>query len=99
MPVHVVNATADVFAQGLVDGHTRLAPSTAMGLGLLAHEPEPTVIDRVFAPGSLREKAREIRFVSALEDAPGHICHAFVGENDEPSQIVLKVAKLALILK
>jgi hypothetical protein len=47
-----------------------------MGFRLVQHEADPTVIDGVFPPGSLREKAGEIGFVGAVEDAAGHIGHA-----------------------
>jgi hypothetical protein len=63
------------------------------------HEADATVIDGVCPPGSLREKAGEIRFVGVLEDATDHIGQALVGENEEPRQIVLNMPKSALVLK
>jgi hypothetical protein len=60
--VYMGKDTPHMFAQRMVDDHERLASATAMGLGLLEHEPDAAVIDRVLPPGSLREKAGEVGF-------------------------------------
>ena len=70
-----------------------------MGIGLLQHEPNPAAIDLLLAPGGLREKAGEVGFVRAVEDAATHIGQALVGQDDQSGQIVLKMPKLALVLK
>ena len=70
-----------------------------MGFRLLKHKPDPAAIDRVLPPGSLREKAGEIGVVGALQDAAGDIGHTLVGEDDQPGHIVLKMPKLALVVK
>jgi site-specific DNA recombinase len=77
--VHVIKEAPDVFAQGIINDHQRLASSTTMGRGVLEHEADAAAIDRVLPPGSLREKAREVRFVGAVEDAASDIGHALMG--------------------
>ena len=88
-----------VFTQRIIDGDERFVSATAMGLGLLEHESDTAAIDRILAPGGLREKAGEIGFVRAVEDAAGNIGHAFVGQHHEPREIVLEMPKLTLVLK
>src|SRR4051812_47548124 len=70
-----------------------------MERGLLAHAPDPAAIDGVFPPRRLRKNAGEMGFVSTVQEAAGHSRHALVGEDDEPSQVVLKMPKLALVVK
>ena len=68
-----------MLAESIINDHERLGSATAMGLGLLEHEADAAAIDRVLPPGGLREKAREVRFVGAVEDATGGSGHALVG--------------------
>jgi hypothetical protein len=42
---------------------------------------------------------REAGAVGAVEDTPGAIGHALVGQHDQPGQIVLAVPMLALAIK
>jgi hypothetical protein len=79
MPIHVVEEAPHMFAEGIINDDKRLSALTAMGFGLLEHKPEAAAIDRVLAPGGLREKAGEVGVVGAIHDAAGHIGHAFVG--------------------
>jgi hypothetical protein len=88
-----------MFAQRIIQDDGRLAAALAMGLGLLAHEPDAAAIDRVLPPGGLREKAGEVGVVGAIKNAAGDIGQALVGQHDQPRQIVLKMPKLALVLK
>ena len=53
VPVHVVEETAHMCTQGLVNRDDRLASALAMGCGLLPHEPDAAAIDFVLPPGSL----------------------------------------------
>ena len=96
---HVVKETADRFTQGIVNHHERLPSSVAMGCRLLEHEPDAAAIDFILTPGRFREKAREVSFVGAVEDAPGDIGHALVGRHDQTAQIVLEMPKLALVVQ
>jgi hypothetical protein len=96
--VHVVNETAHMCTQRLIDGQERLASATAIGLRLLQHEAEPAAIHRVLPPGGLRKKARESGFVGALQDAASHIGHALIGEDEQARQVVLDMSKLALVV-
>jgi hypothetical protein len=69
-----------------------------MGLGLLQHEAEATPIDGILPPRSLGEKAGEVGCVGTLQDTAGDIGHALMGEDDQPGQIGLEMAKLAQVL-
>src|SRR6266576_945321 len=97
--VDIVEEAAHMFAQGIIDGQERFTAAPAMGLGLLQHEAEATSIDGVLTPRSLGEKAGEVGFVGALQEAAGDIGHALIREDDQAGQIVLEMAKLALVLK
>ena len=55
---------------------------------------DAAAIDLILAPGGLREKAGEVGFVGALQDAAGHIGHALVGQHDQPGQIVFENAEI-----
>jgi hypothetical protein len=99
MAVHMVKEASHVFTQCIINDDERVASSTAMGLGLLQHVPNPAAIDLLLAPRGLREKPGEISFVRAVEDAASHIGQALVGQHDQSGQIVLKMPKLALVLK
>jgi len=97
--VDIVKEAPHVFAQRIIEGQERLASALAMGFRLVQHEADAPVIDRVLAPGGLGEKPREVGFIRTVEDAAGDIGHALIGQNDQASQIVLKMAKLALVLQ
>ena len=99
VPVHVVKQTPHLFAQGIIHDHKRLAAALAMGFGLVEPEVDAAAIAFILAPGGLREEAREVGLVGALKDAAGDIGHAFVGQDDQPGQIVLEMPKLALVVK
>jgi len=63
------------------------------------HEADAPAIDLVRPPGGLGEKPRQVGLIRTVEDAAGDIGHAFVGQDDQARQIVLKMPKLALVLK
>ena len=44
-------------------------------------------------------KARQVRFVSTVQDAARNMGQALVGQHDQTGQIVLKMPKLALVVK
>ena len=71
-----------MFAQRIIDDDERVASAMAMGLGLLQHEPDPAAIDLRLPPGRLGEKAGEIGFVGAVENAARHIGQTLVGQDN-----------------
>jgi hypothetical protein len=97
--VHIVKQTPHMLTQRIIQDQQGLAPATPMGLGLLQHKVDTAAIHGLLPPGSLRKKTGEIGFISAVEDAPGNIGHALVGQDDEPGQIMLKMPKLTRVLK
>ena len=70
-----------------------------MGTGESAQIRQPTVIDTVLEPGHLREEAGQIGFVCALQHTAGDIGQAFVAQDNQACQVMIKMAKLASILK
>ena len=97
--VHVVKEVPHVFAQRIIDDDERVVSATAMGLGLLQHELDPAAIDLRLSPGRLGEKAGEIGFVRAVENAARHIGQTLVWQDNQSGQVVLKMPKLALVVE
>jgi hypothetical protein len=65
----------------------------------LAEIRDPPVIDLLLEPRRLGEEPGQVRFVSALQHTTSDIGQAFVVQDDQTCQGVLKMAKLAPILK
>ena len=95
--VHQLDEAPHLFAQRLIQDHAGLAAATALGLRLLAHAAEPPAMHRVHPPGGLREHAGQMRVVGALKDAAGHMSQVRGGQDDQPSQLGLEMATLALV--
>src|SRR5215470_11988050 len=99
MAVDIVEQTAHVFTQGVIENQEPVSLRTADCLGLLEQIHEPTVIDTVLEPGRLGEEAGQVRFVCALQHTARDVGQAFIVQNDQACQVMLKMAKLAPILK
>jgi hypothetical protein len=97
--VHSLEEAPHMFAQPIIQDLEGLAAATAMGLRLLDHEVDPPATHLVHPPGGLRENAGQIRFVNALKDGAVHMNQALIGQHDQPSQIVLEIVKLVLVVK
>jgi len=99
MAVDIVEQTAHVLAQGVIEDEERVSLQTAHGLRLLEQLHEPTVLDTVLEPRRLGEEAGQIGFVSAFQDTTGNIGQTFIVQDDQACQIILEMAKLAPMLK
>ena len=99
VPVHIVKEAPDMVAQSILQDEERLAAAMPMGGRLLEHEPQPAAIDRRLPPRGFCENAGQIGFIRTVQDAAGHMGHALIGQDAQPGQIVLKMSKLALVLK
>jgi len=99
MTVDIVEETPHRFTQGIIEDQEPVGLRTAYLCGLLEEILDATVIDTVLEPGCLRKKAGEIGFVGALQHTAGDISQAFVVQNNQTCQVILKMAKLASILK
>jgi len=99
MAVYIVKQTADMFAQGVIEDQCRVSLRHTDFLRLLAEIRDPPVIDLLLEPRRFGEKPGQVRFVSALQHTARDIGQAFVVQNDQACQVVLKMAKLAPILK
>jgi hypothetical protein len=99
MAVHIVEETAHMLAQGVIEYQRGVGLRTADCFGLLKQIFQPTVIDAVVEPWRFGEEAGEIGFVGALEHTAGHVGEAFVVQDDQSRQVVLEMLKLAPILK
>ena len=78
MAVHIVEQTAHMFAQGVIEYQHRVGLGIADRLRLLEQIREPPIIDALLEPGRLREEAGQIGFVSTLKHTAGDIRQAFV---------------------
>src|SRR5215510_7354344 len=99
MAVHIVEQTADMLAQGVIKDQGSGSLRTAYCLSLLEQIGEPTVIDAVLEPRRFREEAGQVGFVSALQHTAGDVSQTFVVQDNQTSQVMLEMAKLAPILK
>jgi hypothetical protein len=73
-----------MLAEGIIKDDYGVASSMPMRFRLLQHMPDAAAIDRILPPGSLRQKARDVRFVGTVEDAAGHIGQALIGRTRSP---------------
>src|SRR2546426_7070844 len=78
MTVYIVEQTAYMLAQGVIENQHRVGLGTTDCLRLLEQIPEPTVVDALLEPGRLREEAGQIGFVSTLKHTPGDVRQTFV---------------------
>src|SRR4030095_14820613 len=99
MAVHIVEQTADMLTQGVIKDQSSVSLWTAYRLCLLEQIGEPTVIDAVLEPRRFREEAGQVGFVRTLKHTAGNVRQTFVVQDDQTSQVMLEMAKLAPILK
>jgi len=99
MAVHIVKQTADMFAQGVIEDQCRVSLRHTDLLRLLVEIRDPPVIDLLLEQRRLGEEPGQVRFVSALQHTARDIGSTFIVQNYQACQIVLKMAKLAPILK
>src|SRR5712691_9898138 len=99
MAVHIVEETPHMLTQGIIEDQEPVSLRTAYLLGLLEEIDEPTVIDVVLEPRRFREEAGQVGFVSTLEHTASDVRQTFVVQDDQTCQVMLKMAKLAPILK
>src|SRR5262249_49137516 len=90
---------AHMLTQGVIENQERICLRPAYRLGLLEQIHEPTGIDTVVEPRRLGEEAGQVGFVRALQHTACDVGQAFVVQDDQACQVMLKMAKLALILK
>jgi hypothetical protein len=99
MAVHIVEETPHMLTQGIIEDQEPVSLRTAYLLGLLEEIDEPTVIDAVLEPRRFREEAGQVGFVRTLKHTAGDVRQTFVVQDDQTSQVMLEMAKLAPILK
>jgi len=99
MAVPRVKQTADMFAQGVIEDQCRVRLRHTDLLRLLEERRDPPVIDVLLEPRRIGEEPGQVGFVSALQHTARDIGQAFVVQDDQACQVVLKMAKLAPILK
>jgi len=99
MAIDIVEETPHMLTQGIIEDQEPVSLRTAYLLGLLEEIDEPPVIDAVLEPRCFREEAGQVGFVSTLEHTAGDVRQAFVVQDDQPCQIILKMVKLAPILE
>ena len=99
MTVHIVEETAHMLAQGIIQNQQRVSLCTAHRFRLLEQIRDTTVVDAVLEPRCFGEKAGEIGFVRTLEDTAGDVRQTFVVQDHQARQVMLEMAKLATILE
>jgi hypothetical protein len=99
MAIDVVEHTAHMLAQGVIEDQRGVGLRAAHRFRLLEQILEPTVIDAVLEPRRFREEAGEVGFVGALQHTAGDVGQTFIVQDDQTCQVILEVVKLAPILK
>ena len=99
MAIDLVEQTAHMRAQRVIQPQERVRFWTADRFRLLEQIRDATVIDTVLEPGGFREEAGEVGVVSTLQHTAGDIGQAFIGQNDQAGQVMLEMAQLAPMLK
>src|SRR5215510_9809865 len=99
MTVNIVEQIPYMLAQGIIQNQDRIRFRSTDRLRLLEQIRDATVIDAVLEPRRCREEAGEVGFVRTLEHTAGDVRQTFVVQDDQASQVMLKMAKLAPILK
>ena len=99
MEINIVEETAHMLTQGIIEDQERVSFRTADRFGVLEEIDEKTVIDAVLERRRYREEAGEVGFVSTLEHAAGDVGEAFVVQDDQTCQVILEMLKLARILE
>jgi hypothetical protein len=97
--INIVAQTPHMLAQGVIKHQECISFWPAYLLGLLEYILDATVVDAVVKPRRFGEKVGEIGFVRTLQDTAGDVRQAFVVQNDQACQIMLKMMKLAPILE
>ena len=99
MAVHIVEQTAHMLTQGVIESQRGVGLRIAPPLRLLEQIREPAVVDALLEPRRLGAEAGQVRFVRALQHAASDVGQAFVAEDDQACQVILEMVKLAPILK
>lgn len=99
MAINIVEEASHMLTQGIIKDQDPVSLWTTYLLSVLEEIDEPPVIDTVLEPRCFREEAGQVGFVSTLEHTAGDVRQAFVVQDDQPGQIILKVVKLAPILE
>ena len=99
MTVDIVKQTPHMLAQGIIKNQDCISFRTTNRFCLLEQILDATVIDVVLEPWRFREEAGQVGFVSTLEHTARDVRQTFVVQDDQTCQVMLKMAKLAPILK
>src|SRR2546428_11861205 len=99
MVIDIVEQTAHMLAQRVIQNQERVRFRTADRFRLLEPIRDATVIDAVLEPRRCGEEAGEVGFISTLQHTAGDIGETFVVQDDQTSQVMLEMLKLAPILK
>jgi len=99
MAIDIVEQTAYMLAQGVIEDQRGIGLRATDHFRLLEQILEPTVIDAVLEPRRFREEAGEVGFVGALQHTAGDVGQTFLVQDDQTCQVILEVLKLASILK
>src|SRR6266705_3741543 len=99
MAIDIVEQTAHMLAQRVIQHQERVSFRTADRFRLLEQIHDATVIDAVLEPRRFGEEAGEVGFVSTLQHTAGDVGQTFVVQDDQTCQVILEMVKLAPILK
>jgi hypothetical protein len=99
MAIDIVEQTAHMLAQRVIKHQERVRFRTADRYRLLEQILDAPIIDAVLEPRRGGEEAGEVGFISTLQHTAGDVGETFVVQDDQTSQVMLEMLKLAPILK
>jgi len=99
MAIDIVKQTAHMLAQRVIKNQERVRFWTAHRFRLLAQLFDTPIINAVLEPRRFGEEAGEVGFISTLQYAASDVGETFVVQDDQTSQVMLEMLKLAPILE
>jgi hypothetical protein len=97
--IDIVEQAPHMLAQRVIKNQERVRFRTAHRFRLLEQILDAPIIDAVLEPRRFGEKAGEVGFVRTFQHTAGNVGQTFVVQDDQTGQVILKMVKLAPILK
>jgi len=76
--INVFEETANMLAQGVVQDQRRFSRRAAPRRRLREHVTQPSIVDLILKPLRLREKARQVGLIGAIQDASRNVRQTLV---------------------
>ena len=99
MAGHLVEQTAQMLTEGVIEYQHGVGLRIAHPFRLLEQIREPTAVDAILEPRRLREEAGQGGFGSTVESTAGDVGQTCIVKDKQARQVMLEMLKLAPILQ